>query len=1229
MAFIVLLLLTMTTYVRVETTTASSRAKTMLARENAKLSLMVALGQLQRTVGVDQRVTANGDVFTGALVGPSIRSPHWLGAWDSSIENWSDLNAEERIARGHWLVSGNSGLLPGDPDYRQPMDDLTAEDRVVLVGGDGTDDLDDVLVVKESLNDASGKIAYWVADESMKARVNLIDDYSDSSDHYELTKSFQGAQRSGIEYMNSLASYPVNGSEVLKLFGLSELIQASKSNDAVTDDRLIKKYYHDLTTWSEGLLVDVKNGGLKRDLTQAFEYRHIFDEYFLPYDENSNPNDAATLPLDYIENLYLIEEDTMTANGFDSGLGIDRGGPNWSILRSYYRQYKPMGNAIGSQSVEAPEGDELLVDQRIDQEDYTALNGDSPGYLAPYVDFLSSSTGYPHKKYIGFRHTEPAHTFAPLLRTGKPYQAEPNFVGMQGKNFVRPTADNYQMQSMVTPILARMQMGYALNDGPYGVELVITPVFGIYNPYNSELTVNRLIVRWDPNPIVRITVDGDTVEFGVREVMPVNGQGIVDYFFKDDPSQSGVKPITIGPGEIKYYGINTNTTDYPNERKLANGLAMFWEDADGNVSQARNDTAADRVYLTPYVAGGGGLVIPLMLSSHIDAVPKRGSNRIANVDGPAPIEWYRDTNYGNTQPTKLPTWNLTENEISILERLSPTDGVTEAPSFSFEMSLLNDLGATLTVGYYPWDIKQGTGKIFSDFDGADAISVERSFANLSSASYQDELLAIGFWLKTTQEYEVPWRNLIDSNVRAINANSEWDGFFDDAGYSVLSTFTTEDPNGTRGILTDSDIQADADASGYWGDSIGVDGQSRVILFDRPRTPLLSLGNLQHANLGRYNFDPSYMLGNSYANVRIPLQQTLDDSHQVWTYSADDSVSPVEETFTLFDTSYLVNEKVWDRYFFSGFTDSITEEDFEAFLAGQSLSGNQRYQFAQDSGELKFSDLVDRIDDSQLFRSLAGYLRVKGAFNVNSVSVSAWKAVLAGLSIEEFPLYDGTTTRADGGLVVSRFTWPYSGKVNLGMGSSLENFWKGVRELEEEEVESLAEAIVEQVKARGPFLSMADFVNRRLSDDEAGKSGVLQAALDDPDQGLNTASKLNGLSAESSNAISGAGFYDVFPDTNMQAAGFPGYVLQGDLLQRLAPFMSVRGDTFLIRAYGESNDPLTGELVSAAYCEAVVQRSVMPVEAGVDNLENEMIYPTGDFGRSFKIVAFRWLNEDEI
>ena len=61
----------------------------------------------------------------------------------------------------------------------------------------------------------------------------------------------------------------------------------------------------------------------------------------------------------------------------------------------------------------------------------------------------------------------------------------------------------------------------------------------------------------------------------------------------------------------------------------------------------------------------------------------------------------------------------------------------------------------------------------------------------------------------------------------------------------------------------------------------------------------------------------------------------------------------------------------------------------------------------------------------------------------------------------------------------------------------EAFYQGYRKLSDAELTSLSEAMVQEVKSRGPFLSMSDFVNRRLNDTdlEHQQRGALQAALD--------------------------------------------------------------------------------------------------------------------------------------
>ncbi|MBI2812857.1 MAG: hypothetical protein HYX71_01065 [Opitutae bacterium] len=70
-----------------------------------------------------------------------------------------------------------------------------------------------------------------------------------------------------------------------------------------------------------------------------------------------------------------------------------------------------------------------------------------------------------------------------------------------------------------------------------------------------------------------------------------------------------------------------------------------------------------------------------------------------------------------------------------------------------------------------------------------------------------------------------------------------------------------------------------------------------------------------------------------------------------------------------------------------------------------------------------------------------------------------------------------------------------------------------------------------------------------------------------------------------------------------------------IMTALGPMLTVRSDTFRIRAYGDALNPADAAKVEAvAYCEAIVQRTpdTMP-----------------GFGRRFVITSFRWLGPDDI
>ena len=105
---------------------------------------------------------------------------------------------------------------------------------------------------------------------------------------------------------------------------------------------------------------------------------------------------------------------------------------------------------------------------------------------------------------------------------------------------------------------------------------------------------------------------------------------------------------------------------------------------------------------------------------------------------------------------------------------------------------------------------------------------------------------------------------------------------------------------------------------------------------------------------------------------------------------------------------------------------------------------------------------------------------------------------------------------------------------------------------------------------------------------------------------------------------------LFPDAEAGAMsyGSPGIVKQGDILTPIAPVLSARSDSFIIRACGEARSK-AGAVTARAWCEAVVERD----RNFVDPSDKAEALPTSSankvFGRRFTLVSFRWLNPSEI
>ena len=81
------------------------------ARANARLALIIAIGELQKQMVPDQRVSANGAI----LAESTVRHPHWAGVWNSwragtmlAGTTSPDAASEHRTIMG----TANSGMSP-------------------------------------------------------------------------------------------------------------------------------------------------------------------------------------------------------------------------------------------------------------------------------------------------------------------------------------------------------------------------------------------------------------------------------------------------------------------------------------------------------------------------------------------------------------------------------------------------------------------------------------------------------------------------------------------------------------------------------------------------------------------------------------------------------------------------------------------------------------------------------------------------------------------------------------------------------------------------------------------------------------------------------------------------------------------------------------------------------------------------------------------------------------
>lgn len=1186
MSFILLLMLSLGALLQLEIMASTKSQDMALARANARAGLMVALGELQKYAGADQRLTVRGEALAAEIGGGTPLDPTADGRamWVGVIRSDGDPTQPPlNFDTGHpvrWLASG---VDPGSNDIESQLERITFVEQ-----GDYLIDVFDAagnaeraegaaveagLVELENGSGVQGGFAWFIDDEGMKGKLRtraLDNDDEAFVGGAVLPGNFSPARLTGLGAFSG--SDPGNLAGIFNLGGL-------KFYDVDRAD--LRTHQFDYTLNSYGVLSNVRDGGLRGDLSVAMEDTTSFNAFF----DNGD--------------MLLVDPDRLVGSAAEL---VDNDYISWKIFRDYYRLKDLLpANPMNSDNViNASSMFENWVN--VGQTPFKDFGDDAPPLAGPHSKhrhFQSATLDY---RYYG--------SYSPHSLTHNP---------------LKPILAYMYFEFWVN-IVDRSDSGDPDAEADLWAEAWIRPYFGFYNPYNVILRVPELYAFLDQNIIMRIT-DSTGKQVNLRDFW---GGATADNYTSSN-SAASYEGNRNGWLPIIRVGVGEDDTRFLTKRDLnatippGNILALSF---DSNV-----DTADTQGFSGSNHSG---------LSMNFSTADQIGALREIKIEGddytgPFTVEFqtfHDDTSGGNPDS---PFFMFTHF------RQQPYQWMVQPYAYdSVDTYVLNSSS--------------------KDFHGKRFVVEDVDLGAGTSTNYSNAA-RFGMWMRTTTEEVDQVRPLIDGNIRAPFVNPRWDvdptgQHSHGLGIRTVATYTGAPVGATSKGSIDFEIPVSGtDGFNLWGIYYGEpgnpsnsggdfpatfpnfgmnmsvwgaghsasDGVQRVVLFDVPREPLVSLGQFQHAEAGHYSYEPTYIVGNSYANVRIPLDDWRNEGAQD-TFSDWDGVGEfrIPGSFNLYDASYLVNEVLWDGYIFTTIPQDGDEGFFNDVLSGGESLPNPRFAPYEPTG-LRFDANSLTTDKSAAYRRNAGMVLSDGAFNVNSISVSAWEAFLsstAGLPVTRLgypqarpsgPAFEPTNVR-----------FP---RATSSMGGS-DEFWDGYGELDPARVRELAEAIVFEVRRRGPFRSLGEFVNRWNPDDgsipandERRKSGALQAALD---RSINNNSGF-GVSLDASSSD-----YEAIPANATQASGFSGHILQGDVLQALSPYMNVRSDTFRIRAMGRANNPLTGEVLAEAWCEVIVQRVPDPVlDDGMSLDTDQLVNPASDFGRRFEVVSFRWLDQDQI
>ncbi len=1163
----------------------------------------------------------------------------------------------------------------------------------------------------EEIRPITGSFAYWVGDEGVKARVNIPDATDEKFiKNPDWTRRYNVvAQRNGVSLVEGLESFDswwekdadsANTASATRLGYVSNAgtlpvyAEALGSGNATEIRENARKLFHDVSFVSQGIFTDTYNGGLKTDLSLAFEmpwfsegswtkgFRDIKQFHGSGEKNDLNllsrfkvPSDEkwwTTQPDDGLGYLYEIATGESSRNGVVSGDAVAYlRGPTWDLVRNYYRLYKREDENKGLRGHKPANKDSWLV---VGSRPYTYLSGNEK-------EVINSSDG--SGGGLGEKYNFSSIVCRHYTKTWSRWNAL--LTEFNGETHARPRGgstdskfdSNYQLivpQSMrIAPVVRRILIRCSIIFNQTTAAICFDPIITIHNPYNVPIEFfgfGALWTKFFPFDFSLVRDDGYNWPGTTSPVKTFQGETIFGqyawswrifarYFAgTDDFNKNPSGSIRMLPGEVivMFPASATQSSDLKSIANTVGSLSSREYEEKSAAARALSGIDPTAFTQTSSGTGEGGETTSPMFHVEVTPIPDTRGN-YNDLDALAFHLYYPESSNGKNIANSVGlkrSWGSIGS--TVLNDVMDNSDYDLTQVVAFRRYFPRDGGTIVSRTFQQTPesgISNANKQFFAYIDVQNLAASDSSFAGKFQGMSSPNVANARPWVVTPASWD---GNLFDRNV-GIGWKKELKG--DDSDTNPVDTYGSG--NNTRG---------------YWGDSFGSSGQTNVVLFEIPTAPLLSLGQLQHVECSVLDMEPSYVIANSYSNIGFTdaeLDQVLVWPDEGYMKDGSDRYGTSFSPQPRGDTPFAANLNLFDRYFFSGInfgdTDSSQCDDIEAFIeevfstdGNTSPFPNKRISVIRDFGSRKEAEVKKDFYNPE---TVARNLTLSGAFNINSTSVEAWKAVLSGLR-NTMQRLDGTFKKVSK-IPVLRFS-SIIGNALGGFGSAPGgdegNGWRWYCELDESDIEKLAEEIVKQVRERGPFMSLSDFVNRRLTTEgEAGSAGALQLAIDK--SGINK-SKSGSMNDDGVKNTDSARYPNLSP-TNMKLgkAGVPGYLSQGDLLANIGSGLSARSDTFTIRAYGDISG-VTGTPEARAWCEAVVQRVPEFFDPQYEEENDEDVLDSVKFrenyrehqddsvsgrgkkyvlekwerddrlsavnklfGRRYKIISFRWLSQDEI